>query len=101
MDGTSRHEQLAYRVLSSLKKELRKNKIGYLSDKTWSYHILIPLAATGSCVSLFCSGLNKAIDIQELKRDGSPDQRSKEVRYLTPKGTANYIRRKYYVPTTK
>lgn len=92
----SRHDKLATKVLDSLSKELDSTKIYYYRRySSQPYNIFISLTITGPHISFFCGGFSKAIYIQRLTNKGTLDRRTKEVRYLTPKGAANYIKRKY------
>lgn len=88
------HCMVASVVLSRLGRKLTKIGLEYQDDNSWPFHIIV-LGRGGKSISLYCGGFSRAIDIQLLKRDGSPDRRFEEVRYLTPAGAANYIQRRY------
>lgn len=89
-----RHCYLASTVLSKLGRELHKRKLGYLDDDNQLFHILVP-DGRGAWISLYCGGFSRLIEIQRLKKDGSPDNRYNEKGFFTPIGAANYVDRKF------
>lgn len=89
-----RHCQLAAKVLTNLGKELHKRKLGYLDDDNQPFHVVIP-DGRGNWVSLYCGGFSRLIEIQRLKKGGSPDNRYNEKGFFTPIGAANYVDRKF------
>jgi len=88
-EGASRHAELASEVLSQVGKELQKRERGFLDDSNWLYHLIIP-DGKGRWISLFCGGFDKHIDVQYLRKNGDPDNRFTEKRFMTPKGATNH-----------
>ena len=90
---TPKHCLLAVEVLAEVTRELQRQGYWYSDDLAWPYHVLV---ATGPSrpLSFFCGGFRKVIDVQQLKKDGTADTRLEEVRFCTPKGAVNYLKRR-------
>lgn len=92
MEDTPKHYIVVCEVLGELDRHLRAEHIHIVDDQRWLKHILVP-DNDGRLISLFCGGLRKTIDIQQLNKSGLADTRYKEVSFQTPKGATNYIKK--------
>jgi len=91
---TPKHCLLAAEVLVEVTRELQRQGYRYSDDSSWPYHVLVSAAWPGRFLSIYCGGFRKDIDVQQLKLDGTADTRFKEVRFRTPVGAVNYLRRR-------
>jgi hypothetical protein len=100
----SRHYKLAQKVLKRLGTLLIQRGFPVVLHDNWPYHIGVEVNHVKH--SLFCGGFDKRIDIQRLRSKSGPkgyepDQRFKEVSFMTPEGAANYMQKLKYSTCTK
>lgn len=87
------HCRLSANILSSVSRELSEHPAPHRLDYNWPFHLIVYM--NGKLISVFADGWDNSIDILPLKTTGKPYSASKERRFLTPKGTVNYILKKW------
>ena len=94
LEPPSRHYRLAKSMLADV--EAFAEYWGFTVRRDdWPFHIMLNFElCRGNVWSVHCSGFNKRLDVQRLKKDGSADKRCKERAFSGAKSLVNFLNRR-------